>query len=178
MGYDSFVYNVVLLIHILAVVVGFGSSFVWPVLAARARGLDPAEGYLLTSTSLGLSKGLTTIPIWVAGGAGLLLVILAQTDDFVVIEFSETWISAAFALFIVAALVAAFLHTPNLRKMDELQAKLVAGDVTPNPNGPPAEVLELQERGKQAGMYGGILHLLFLLLLIDMIWKPGAGPLG
>jgi hypothetical protein len=23
-------------------------------------------------------------------------------------------------------------------------------------------------------MYGGILHLLFLLLMIDMVWKPGS----
>jgi hypothetical protein len=59
--------------------------------------------------------------------------------------------------------------------MNELQSRLVSGEAKPGPNGPPAEVLELQERGKQAGMYGGLLHLLFLLLMIDMVWKPGSG---
>lgn len=174
MGYDSFVYNVVLLLHLVAAVVGFGSSFVWPALAARARKMEPGQGYLLTSTALQLGKPLTTYPIYATGAFGLILVILSAADDFGPWGFDQTWISFALLLFIVAALIAAFLHYPNLKKMDELQARLVAGEAKPSPNGPPAEVLELQERGKQAGMYGGLLHLLFLLLMILMVWKPGA----
>ena len=65
------------------------------------------------------------------------------------------------------------LHAPNLKKMDELGAKLSSGEVKGGQGGPPAELAELQERGKKAAMFGGILHLLFALLLIDMIWKPG-----
>lgn len=173
MARGEFLYNVVLLAHILAVVVGFGSSFVWPVLAVRARKVGGAEGYALSHTALELGKPLTTFPIWAAGGLGILLVLMEQLQEFSQIEFSQTWISIAFVLFFGAAAFAWFIHTPNLKRMDELQAKLVTGDVTPNPNGPPKEALELEERGKQAAMYGGILHLLFLLLLIDMIWKPG-----
>ena len=42
------------------------------------------------------------------------------------------------------------------------------------PGGKPKEVAEIEERGSRASMYGGILHLFFLLLMIDMIWKPGS----
>jgi hypothetical protein len=159
MGYDSFVYNLVLLLHLLTAVVGFGSSFVWPALAARARKMEPAQGYALTNLSLQLGKPLTTYPIYASGAFGLVLVILSAADDFGPYAFDQTWISLAFLLFIAAALVAAFLHYPNLKKMDALQARLVSGEA---------------KRGKQAAMYGGILHLLFLLLMIDMVWKPGS----
>ena len=169
----GFIYDVVLLLHLLAVVVGFGTSFVWPVLAAKARKMEPAQGYLLTSTALQLGKPLSTYPIWAAGGFGLILVIISSADDFGRWGFDQTWISVALLLFIVASLIASFLHYPNLKAMDALQARLVSGEAKPTPNGPPVEVLELQERGKQAAMYGGLLHLLFLLLMIDMVWKPG-----
>lgn len=177
MGYGGFVYNVLLLLHLLAAVVGFGSSFVWPVLAAKARGMSPAEGFALSSTAFSLGKPLTTYPIYATGAFGILMLGVAVADDTVSSPygFDQTWISAAFALFIIAVCVAQFLHYPNLKAMQGLQERLVSGEAQPTPNGPPAEVLELQERGKQAGMYGGILHLLFLLLMIDMVWKPGSG---
>jgi hypothetical protein len=165
---DDFGYQLLLLLHLLTVVVGFGSSFVWPALAARARKMDPAQAYAMNSTALGLGKGLTAYPIYAAGLTGIVLVAVSEPW-----EFSQTWISIAFALFIIGVCVSAFLHTPNLRAMNALQATLVSGGGTSTQGGPPAEVAELQARGKRAGMYGGILHLTFLLLMIDMIWKPG-----
>jgi len=168
MGPDSFAYKLFLLLHIGAVVVGFGSSFVWPALAARSRKMEPGQSYALNSAALEISKPLTTYAIYAAGGFGVVLVVLS--DD--LWKFSQAWISIAFVLFFAGVAISAFLHAPNLKAMNALQAKLVAGDVTPSAGGPPAEVLELQERGKKAGMFGGILHLIFLLLMIDMIWKP------
>lgn len=156
------------LLHILAVIVGFGSSFVWPLLSARARKMDTPSAYAINKTGLEASKVLTTPFIWAAGAFGVVLIILEEG-----IEFSDTWISIAFLLFFVAVLFAAFVHVPNLRVMVGLQEKLAAGEVTPGQGGPPAEVVELGERGKRAGIYGGVLHLLFLLLMIDMIWQPG-----
>jgi hypothetical protein len=61
--------------------------------------------------------------------------------------------------------------------MNALQNQLLAG---PPPgaapaSGPPPQVAELEARGKKAAMFGGILHLLLTLLLLDMVFKPG-GP--
>jgi hypothetical protein len=166
------IYDFVLFIHIAAAIVGFGSSFVWPALASKARGLGPEKGYVLTHTSLELSKRLTSIPIYVTGGSGVLLILLADRAGRSW-DFSDPWISIAFVLFFAALGVSLGLHYPNLKKMDALSAALAAGNATPGAQGgPPVEVLELQDRGKQAAMYGGILHLLFVLLLADMIWKP------
>ena len=74
-------------------------------------------------------------------------------------------------VFLAAALFAWFVHTPNLKKMDKLR-RSSSKDGAPAAGGPPPQVAELQARGKRAGMNGGLLHLAFLLLVIDMIWKP------
>jgi hypothetical protein len=165
---DDLGYRILLLLHLIAVVVGFGSSFVWPALASRARKMEPAQAYAINSTGLAVSKGLTTYAIYAAGFFGLVLVLVGEPW-----EFSQTWISIALTLFIVGVGISIFLHAPNLKAMNALQESLVSGGGTPTQGGPPAEVAELQERGKRAGMYGGLLHLIFLLLMIDMIWKPG-----
>lgn len=161
-------YRLVLLLHLVAVVVGFGSGFVWPYLAGQARRRGRGEGLAFTEVSAEGSLRLTTVPIWVAGALGIVLVVLG--DGW---AFDQAWISAAFALFIIGVVVATFLHSPNLKRMLELQRELAEGPAPGGGDGPPPQVAELQTRGKRAGMYGGILHLAFLLLMIDMIWKPG-----
>jgi hypothetical protein len=171
MGYGTTLYQIVYLLHLVCVVVGFGSSFVYPLLAAKARKLPLREAYAINHTALEVSPFLTSYPIYGAGAAGLLLVALSDK----VYTFSQTWISVAFTVYIIALLVALFLHSPNLKAMDKLQAKLLEGPEPAAGSGPPPEVIELEERGKRAGMYGGLLHLFWLILMIDMIWKPGLG---
>jgi hypothetical protein len=161
----DFGYDVLYLLHILLIVVGFGTSFAYPALAARARQLPPAEGHAIGHASLGISKGLTTYPIWAAGAVGIVLVAVSEGW-----KFSQAWVSIAFVLFFASALFAWFVHMPNLKRLDALQEELLAGP--PSQGSPPPQVAEIQARGKRAGMYGGLLHLAFLLLVIDMIWKP------
>jgi hypothetical protein len=161
------VYKLIVFVHILTVVVGFGSAFVWPYLASQARAAGPEMALFASRTSLTGAKILTTMFIYTAGATGLLLLLVNDTW-----EFSQTWISIAFLLFFVAVGVAAGLHVPNLKAMLGLQEELADG-VPGEGDTPPPQALELAERGKKAGMYGGILHLLFILLLLDMVFKPG-----
>jgi hypothetical protein len=173
MEMGSFAYNVVLLLHLGLVIVGFGSSFVYPVLATKSRALDYKERYALDHAVFGVQKYLTTFPIYGAILAGIGLVVISEMDN-KQWQFKQTWISAALTLALVAVLVAQFLHVPNLKAMDELTEKLANGTAKPGKDGgAPKEVAELEERSSKAAMFGGILHLLFLLLIIDMIWKPG-----
>lgn len=171
MGYGSFPYQVVYLIHLSCIVVGFGSSFVYPLVAAKARNLPPREAYAVNHTALEVSPYLTSYPIYGAGAAGLLLIVLSDRS----IQFSDTWISIAMLVFVLAVLVAIFLHSPNLTAMDALQAKLLEAPAGDAPGEAPPEVAELEERGQKAAMYGGLLHVFWLVLMIDMIWKPGLG---
>jgi uncharacterized membrane protein len=164
----SNVYRFVLFLHILAAIVGFGSTFVWPMVAAKARGKAPQEAYAMNHAAQEISQILSSPFIYAVGVLGLILVLMD-----VGWEFSQQWLSAAMGLYIIAIALFLGLHRPNLKAMDRLGERLATGAVAPGPAGPPPEVTELQERAKRAGMYGGILHLLFLLILLDMVFKPG-----
>ncbi len=171
MGYGSFPYQVVYLIHLVCIIIGFGSSFVYPMLAVRSRKLAPRESYAINHAVFEISPYLTSYPIYGAGAAGIVLIFLSDE----VFSFSQTWISIALLVYVLAVLVALLLHGPNLKAMDELQAKLVEAPAGEPGSAPPPEVDELTERGQKAAMYGGLLHLFWLILMIDMIWKPGIG---
>ena len=170
MGMGGFLFKLMYLGHLTMVIVGFGSVVVGSFLQARARGLDPAEGLIVSHVNYLMSKSLTTGPVVLAGVFGLLLVVLSDK----VYTFSQTWVSIAFLLYFGVVGVVVFLLNPNARAIDELGTKLADGSVTVSKTGgPPAEVAEIEERSKKAAMYTGIVQLLWVFLLLDMIWKPG-----
>lgn len=172
----DFLYDLFLFLHILAAIVGFGSTFVWPALSSRARKLPPEQGYAITHAGLETSKVLTRPVIWGVGLTGVVLTLLWGNEiDDVAEAFGEPWVSTAILLYVIAIAVSEVLHLPNLKAMDELGGRLASGQATPPAGGgPPAEVAELQQRGKRAGMFGGILHLIFVVILYLMVFKPGA----
>lgn len=159
------------LAHLTCVVVGFGSSFVYPFLGNEAKKRRGVQAQALSEASLATAKIITTPMIYAAGAFGLALAALGPYS------LSDAWLSASMAVFLVAVLIAGFLHVPNLKQMTRLTVELAAMGPPPAgaaPSGPPPRVVELEARGKKAGMYGGILHLTFLVLMVLMIWKPGA----
>ncbi|MGH9285000.1 MAG: DUF2269 family protein [Acidimicrobiales bacterium] len=167
-GDDSALYRLVFLIHVLTVIVGFGSSFVYPVLGREAQARRGAEAKALVESSMKATAILTTPWIYAAGVSGFVLVLMSD-----LIDFKEAWISIALGLFTVAVTFAAAVHLPNLRRMNALVAELAAAPPGGG-GGRPPQADELEQRGQRAAMYGGIFHLMFLALLVDMIWKPGS----
>ena len=93
---DSTIYELVVFVHIFASIVGFGSTFVWPVLSVKARNSGDPGLMLKVSEMIDEAGHVLSAPfIWAAGGSGLLLVILGATADPAYWEFSDTWISIA-----------------------------------------------------------------------------------
>lgn len=166
---EGFWYELVYFLHILAIVVGFGPTFVYPVYAAMAKQRPPAEGLAVNSITLRINSRLEwviySVPIW-----GIIMVILADDQ---LISFEDAWISIGLGLYIVGLVVSLGFHLPNLRRMNALQEELVAAGPGPG-GGPPPQVAELEARGRRAGMYGGLLHLILVAIIVDMVWKPGA----
>ncbi len=65
------------------------------------------------------------------------------------------------------------MHVPNLEAMNKLAAELAGmGPPPAGASGPPAQAVELETRGKAAARNGGVLHVLFAVVLVLMIWKP------
>lgn len=166
---NSTIYELVLFLHIFAAIAGFGSTFVWPMLSVMSR----KSGDMELAAKVGLMSeeaGRKFEPFILANGVlGLVLVTIV---DSAYIQFSDTWVTIAMTLYIVALVVSFGFHQPNLKAMAGLQRELIEG-VPGGQAGPPPQVAELEERGKKAAMFGGILHLAFALILLDMVFKPG-----
>ncbi len=146
---DSFSYKLLFLLHILSIVVAFSPAFVNPVLNARLKSQQSSLGQFPKIAGV-LARNTQQIygPALVLAGLFGIGLIGSSSSAY---EFSQAWVSIAFVLWIaLVAVVFAFIG-PAERKVAE-------GDAS-------AE--------KLASMFGGIAHLLFILMLIDMIWKPG-----
>lgn len=168
MGIGSFGYKLFFLLHITCAIIGFGSTFVWAAFGSRTRDAEPAVSLAINEMVLKLSHLLSTPFIYATAFFGLALV--GMSDK--LWTFSQTWVSIGLGLFIVGALLAGLVQAPTQKKMVTLQHELVNAGPPAAPGRPP-QVAELEAAGKKMAMVGGILHLLLLLILIDMIWKPG-----
>jgi uncharacterized membrane protein len=144
----SGIYNVFLLLHILAVIVAFAPGFVWPMLTSGLRRAGKSLGPEANQVAADYTLKFQGPAAVLAGVFGLGLIGLSDSAW----EFSQTWISLAFVLWFVLLGVVFGLLLPTYRK--------VAGGDTA------AE--------QRAAMFHGMLHLVLALMLIDMIWKPGA----
>ena len=150
----SFGYRLLLLIHILAVVVGFGSTFVYGIIQTKTRDL-PAPSRLSVANANQLAGwALTRGPI--IGAVVLGAVLVAAGDPW---EFSQGWVSASFLIAILIVVWEWFMLKPLLGKHAEALGE---------GNTPAADGLE-----KRMGPIGGVTHIGFVVLLILMIWKPG-----
>ncbi len=140
-------YKIVLLLHIVAVVAAFGGLFAAPVLA-RVEGAAQ-------STAKGMVGYLQRIAIPAAILAGILgmgLIGMSKDGPVEVYKFSQTWVSIALLLWLVEIAVYFFALLPA-------EKKVAAGDA---------------EAAKRLPMFTGIVHLLLVVLVYLMVFKPGA----
>jgi hypothetical protein len=145
---DTTTYKLLMLLHIASIVVAFAPAAVDMILA-RQLGEDDAPVLRRVAEVASVnSQRIHGTALILAGLFGIGL-ILASDDAW---EFSDTWISLAFLVWIAMNGVAHAMIIPSERK-------LAAGDLAARTR---------LDRG------GAIITLLFLFMLYLMIWKPGA----
>jgi uncharacterized membrane protein len=128
-------YEVVGLLHLLAVVIAFGPLFFYPSLQRAGAGATVAKLHLrLSLPALALA--------WVFGMA-----LVGMSDE--AIEMSETWVILAIIGWVVLMVVSWFLIRPALTDTS------------------------VAAKGRLA-MGIGITHLLLIVLLYLMVFKPGS----
>ncbi len=168
-GLNSGIYKLLLVLHILAAIIGFGSVFLAGVFASKAQARGGREGLAVTEVLVDVAEHWSEWFIYAVPLLGISLILVS--DD--AWKFSQTWISMSFLLYIIALGLSHGVHFPNLKRMNALGAELVAGGPAPAGGGPPPQVAELEARGKRAGAVGAALNLLMVAILFLMIWKPG-----
>lgn len=153
LGNDTFLQKALFLLHILSAMVAFAPAFVWPIVNVQGR----KAGAKVPAPLAGLAaRNTMTIhgPALVLTGLfGILMVVgsadLGGGEKFY--EFSQMWISLAFLVWFALLGVVFGLIFPTEKKIAE-------GDESAEP---------------KMGMFTGIAHLLLLVMLVLMIWKPG-----
>jgi uncharacterized membrane protein len=152
-------YDVVLSVHILAVVVAFGATFAYPVLDAVARRTSVAE----LATLHRFQTVLTRRVISPAMGVILLAGVYLTLDRW---DFAEPWIGAAFAILIVLFGMVGGLLAPTERRCAQLaQRDADAGQ---------QRSAEYDDQARLMARYGAIAAVLVIVAIFVMTTKPGA----
>ena len=165
-------YNVVLLLHILTAIVGFGAVFLNALYGRAAERRRGAEGLAIAEANYDVSH-MATYFIYAVPVFGILLVLMS--DEYY--TFSKGWITISFVLYIIGIGLSHGVLRPNVRKMQGLMRELVAmgppAAGSASSGGRPSQVDEIERRGRMVGIVGAALNLLLIVLLYLMIWKPG-----
>ena len=140
-------YKILLVLHILSVIVAFAPNFVWPFVSVRLRNANKPVGATINELASGNTRKIYGPAFFLAGFFGCGLVGMSEK----VYSFSQTWISIALVLWFIGLGIMFGLMAPAEKKVQQ-------GD---------------EGAETKLSMYGGMLHLLLFLLLIDMVFKPG-----
>lgn len=151
-------YNLVLVLHILAVIIGFGGTFIADLYGAEAVARPGREGLAVAETTLKVTSRAPTMAVYTVPILGILLVLLS--DD--TWKFSEAWVSLSFLLYIVLVVLAVTVQVPNVRRMVALRSGAEG-----------AQSVEMQRMARTAATVGGIVNLLWVVILFLMVFKPG-----
>ena len=164
MGVGSFGYNVVLLLHILSAIVGFGGVILNGVYASRARQLPPEQNLAVMEVNSFVSMKVAEIFIYLVPIFGLGLVSMGDWG------WGSLWVWLSIVLYIVSLGVSHGALMPTVKKMLDLQREMVASG--PPAGGPPPQAAQLEAMGKRVGGMSAVLHLSLVVILVLMIWKP------
>lgn len=158
MGVDSDFYNLVLVLHILAAIIGFGGMFIAAFYGAESTRRPGAEGMAVAETTMKVTSLVPTMAVYTVPILGILLILLS--DD--AWQFSDAWVSLSFLLYIALVALAVAVHVPNLRRMIALRSGAEGVQAT-----------EVERRARTAAILGGIINVLWIVILFLMVFKPG-----
>lgn len=156
MGVDGDLYNVVLVLHILTAIIGFGGMFIAGFYGIESRRLPGDEGLVVAQATLKVSGQVPTVAVGAVPILGILLILMS--DD--VWQFSQAWISLSFLLYFVLMGLATGLQVPTIRKLVALRA--AGGNAT-----------QVEVLGKRAAALGAVVNVLWVITLALMVFKPG-----
>ncbi len=159
MSFDDWV----LALHVLsAVAYGTGIVLFW-VLVVAVRTTDTAEGTL----RLGPTVMIGNIAIGI-GAAGTIIFGIWLALSVGNYDLWDGWIIAALVLWVIAAVLGQRTGVEYMRGMTKAQELQAAGQPGSN-----TELLAIN-RTQTGVLLHAAVSVVFVLIVIDMIWKPGA----
>jgi hypothetical protein len=158
-------YRVVLLLHILCAIVGLGGVILNGVYATSSRKVIGNGALALVRANTTATKiaefFIYAVPIL---GFGL----IGMSDD--AWGFDQTWIWLSTVMFAIALAISIGLLMPSARQYENVVARIETAGTAPTPE---IEAMLDSILKKQAAL-GSTLHVITVVILYLMIWKPGA----
>jgi uncharacterized membrane protein len=148
-------YDVVLTVHIIAVVVAFGVMFAFPVMDAVARRTGPADLAALHRLQVALGRRVIIPAMTVVLLAGLYLTL----DRW---SFDEPWISTTFAILFILFALGGAVFAPTDVRLAELAER---GET---------DSADYAREARKARLFGGLSLVLVVAAIFLMVAKPGA----
>jgi predicted integral membrane protein DUF2269 len=154
-------------LHILAAIIAFGPSFVFPILGSFG-GKEPMHGNFALRVGAAIEDRIVipfalTMPI-----SGILMIVVSNGA----VHWLSFWFLLAVALYLIAMFIAVVVQRGIVHQMIHMTSHMPApAPAGPGaaPAGPPAEFLALVKRSQMNGM---ILTVLLVVIVILMIFRP------
>lgn len=156
-------YDVVVWVHVTAIVLAFGVTFAYPILIPYFQSQHPRAVPALHEAQALIGRRLITPAATVALLAGAYLATDREYWD-------EVWVTVPLLILLLLLGMAGAFFTPNERRAAELASR----DVEAAGAGQPTWSAEYQALGKKVAGVGALASLLVLVALFFMITKPGA----
>jgi uncharacterized membrane protein len=163
-----------LFLHVMGAIVTFGPSFVFPLIANRARSA-PQHAHFAAETTHLISTRVAFPGAILQGLTGVALILITGAN---LTSPAYRWLVAAIVLYLIAIGYSALVQTPAATKMVELTAGPPPGAGAPGgapgapggaPAGPPPEVVATGRKLARGGM---LLSGLVVVIVILMVTKP------
>jgi uncharacterized membrane protein len=168
-GVGSTGYKIVLVLHLVAVIVGFGTVALNGIRGAQAK-KRPGPGGLAIGESGHTLNTVAEKFIYAVPVLGLALV--GMSDG--VWKFSQTWVWLTLLLYVVGISVSHAVLIPSEKRMNALAAELVTAGAPPaGAAGAPPQVIEMHGLEKKLAASGTFLNLLVVAMVSIMVFKPG-----
>lgn len=142
--------------HLLAVIAWVGGDLMLQMVYLRAKAAGPAQ-------VVQFAKDVEWIGLRVLNPAALLVVIFGVllVIEVEAYEFSQFWISAGLAMFLASAITGAAFLGPESGRIGKLAGERSSNDP------------EVQSRIARVAMISRIEFALLVLIVLDMVIKPG-----
>jgi uncharacterized membrane protein len=153
----------ILALHVLSAFAYVGAIVLFSILVVAVRSADTADATIRMEPVVKVGSAAVAV-----GAGGTIVLGIWLAFSYGGYDIWDGWIIAAIVLWVVAGAIGqrtGAAYTRGMNKARELEA---AGETGPN-----AELLSLNRT--QEGVVTHVLaSVVLLLILIDMIWKPGA----
>jgi hypothetical protein len=154
-----------LYLHIVAVIVAFGPTFVYPLLG-RYAAKHPEHGLAVAHISELIERRLIIPVAVVVPFLGLALIYTGHFD-----LWKSEWLVISISLYVIAFFFAVLVQARNGARLVKIASSMPPGPPPPGATGPPPEMAAVIKKLQLGLMF---LTSLILVIALLMVWRPGS----